>query len=106
MNLFFYTASRKMAPNMNCYNSTKTFQFCLKFSGASEHREQGQWLLPNFLGGEAVLSRKFVDVTDSRWWLFTGGSHQHSFVSVCTKLTKLVDFYDVTGDVLVSLLLS
>ena len=35
-----------------------------------------------------------VEVTSIRLFLF------------CTKLTKLVDFYDVTGAVLVSLLLS
>jgi len=36
---------------------------------------------PNFWGGGAVLPQKFVDaVVEWRWWLFTGGNHQHSFV--------------------------
>ena len=61
---------------------------------------------PTFGGAGAVLHRKFVDVTDWRWWLFTYGSRQHSFVSLCTKLTKLADFYDATSVVLVSLLLN
>ena len=41
---------------------------------------------PQLLGRGAVLSRKFVDVTDSRWWLFTSGSHQHSFVSALYQI--------------------
>ena len=31
---------------------------------------------------------KFVDVTDWRWWLFAGGSHQHSFVSALYQINK------------------
>jgi len=43
---------------------------------------------PNFWGGGAVLPRKFVDVTDWRWWLVTGGSRQHSFVSALYQINK------------------
>jgi len=35
-----------------------------------------------------VLPRKFVYVTDWRWWLFTGGSHRHSFVSALYQINK------------------
>ena len=54
------------------------------FREAPRASEQG-----NFWGAGPVLPRKFGDVTDWRWWLFR----------------LLVDFYNFTGVVLVSLLL-
>ena len=63
-------------------------QFWTLHSGSSEQGEQSLRLLPQHLGRGAVPSRKFVDVTDRRWWLLTGGSHQHSFVYVLYQICK------------------
>jgi len=55
---------------------------------ASEQGEQGQRLLPQLLGRGSSAPRKFVDVKDWRWRLFTGGSHKHSFVSALYQINK------------------
>jgi len=70
-------------------------------TGASEQGEQGQRPHPQLLGRSSSAPPKVcrcdrlaVMIINTRLFL------------LCTKLTKLVDFYDVTGVVVVSLLLS
>ena len=75
-------------------------------SVASEQRERGQRLLTQPLVRCNSAPRKFVDVADWRWWLFTFGIHQHSFVSALYQIIKTLDFYDVSDTVLVSLLIT
>ena len=110
-NIFFFFTRELWSCGICCHMLSSRVCLCpSQLTSRQGRRNRGNRISdcppPTFGGAGAVLHRKFVDVTDWRWWLFTYGSRQHSFVSLCTKLTKLADFYDATSVVLVSLLLN
>jgi len=76
------------------HNFTITSSIFLQ-PGASE-LEQGQRLLPNFWGGRAVLPPEVCrcDKTDGDDYLQVEVNSIGLFL-LCTKLTKLVDIYDI-----------
>ena len=65
--------------SVQCRHVSNALGRCIKIRRNRGSRVSG--CSPNFWGGGAVLPQKFVDaVVEWRWWLFTGGNHQHSFV--------------------------